>query len=93
MFFPSLDTMGRVGNGSPFSERRRSAFKKKEDNLSSSSIHDVSAIHISSIDIVIDEENEDSMGIAAELYLPYSICLVSKFGVYDALQVHNLLIS
>ena len=80
-----------TGSGSRFSERRRKAFKKKEEegvNLNTSSIS------ISSIDINLDEENEvryslDVILDPEELYEPMSLCLVSKFPMYDALQVNK----
>ena len=86
--------MGKGGAVSPFSERRRTAFKKKDDTQQTTSTTSLDSITMSSIDLIIDEENEsnlDTVGIAADLYEPFSLCLVSKFSLYDALQVNSLL--
>ncbi len=85
-----------TGGSSPFSERRRTAFKRKEDTTppSTSPIPlNTSEISISSIDINLNEENEElyQMGVdIEELYEPISLCLVSKYPLFDGLQVNPL---
>ena len=71
--------------GSPFSERRRRAFKKKDET-------EALSISVSSIEVNLDEENElsfsmGSLMVEEELYEPISLCVVSKFPLFDALQV------
>ena len=90
---PSIHPYIHLGSSTESSFRRK-AFKKKEDE---NHTHNNSAISISSIDISLDEENEAhyTMGLMVdieELYEPMSLCLVSKFAVYDALQVTKLII-
>lgn len=102
------------GRLSPFSERRRTAFKRREEPASltsstspvpppqpTSSSNDqlnTSSLSISSIDINLDEGNEaryqmDKLNIE-EFYEPISLCLISKFQIFDGLQVklHGLCI-
>ena len=67
------------------------AFKKKEEDNANSSI-----ISMSQINLNLDEENEikyTSLGVMVdteELYEPISLCVVSKFAMFDTLQVHVL---
>jgi myotubularin-related protein 5/13 len=71
-------------NGS-FNNTRRKAFKKKEDDPNDP-LQSSSAISLSSISISIDEDHEANTEFAEELYEPHSICIISKFPLYDALQ-------
>ena len=72
-------------SSTPFRERRRTAFKRKSQM-------EPMSISVSSIEVNLDEEKELSFSMGSlmmeeELYEPRSLCLVSKFPLFDALQV------
>lgn len=75
------------------SARSRSAFSEKRKNTQKKEHADTSAINISAIEVSLDEECENqhfslrSLMAAEDMYEPVSLCLVSKFPLFDALQV------
>lgn len=64
------------------------AFKKKEEDNANSSV-----ISMSHISLNLDEENEikyTTLGVMVdteELFEPVGLCVVSKFAMFDTLQV------
>ena len=72
-------------SSTPLKKRRRTAFKRKSQM-------EPMSISVSSIEVNLDEEKELSFSMGSlmmeeELYEPRSLCLVSKFPLFDALQV------
>ena len=83
----SLSNISRSSRSrSAFSEKRKSAQIKKE-------LSETSTINLSSIEVSLDEECENrhfslrSLISVEDMYEPVSLCLVSKYPLFDALQV------
>ena len=81
----SANRSHETSSSTPFKERRRTAFKRRSET-------EAMSISVSSIEVNLDEEKELSFSMGSlmmeeELYEPRSLCLVSKFPLFDALQV------